>query len=150
MIKPITLIFWPEVLRKPFYFWNQCRNESDPTYKDSEIQNRLSFKFRVVLCRFRFLPTLISKIKWLWSGLHLINLLYAAYNMHRMIYSIYYLKHKLCFNIIRLYAKSFYQINNLYSQLKIFIFSIIGTLFKEMILWLLIKALRNLKTENFL
>ena len=70
--------------------------------------------------------------------------------MHRMIYSIYYLKHKLCFNIIRLYAKSFYQINKLYSQLKIFIFSIIGTLFKEMILWLLIKALRNLKTENFL
>ena len=42
--------------------------------------------------------------------------------MHRMIYSIYYLKHKWCFNIIRLYAKSFYQINKLYSQLKIFIF----------------------------
>ena len=29
------------------------------------------FKFRVVLCRIRLLPTLISKIKWLWSELPL-------------------------------------------------------------------------------
>ena len=37
-------------------------------------QNRLkmtSFQFRVVLCRIRLLPTLISKIKWLGSGLPL-------------------------------------------------------------------------------
>jgi len=63
-----------------FYFWNQCRKESDPTYEDSEmewwisrlIQNRLkmtSLKFRVVLCRIRLFPTLISKIKSLWSEL---------------------------------------------------------------------------------
>ena len=35
-------------------------------------QNRLkmlSFNFRVVLCRIRLFPTLISKIKWLGSGL---------------------------------------------------------------------------------
>ena len=31
------------------------------------------FKFRVVLCRIRFFPTLISKIKWLGSGLPLIS-----------------------------------------------------------------------------
>ena len=30
-----------------------------------------SFKFKVVLCRIRPFPTLISKIKWLWSGLPL-------------------------------------------------------------------------------
>ena len=38
------------------------------------IQNRLkinSFQFRVVLFRIRPIPTLISKIKWLWSGLPL-------------------------------------------------------------------------------
>ena len=29
------------------------------------------FKFRVVLCRIRLFPTLISKMKWLWSGLPL-------------------------------------------------------------------------------
>ena len=37
-------------------------------------QNRLkirSFKFTVVLYRIRLFPTLISKIKWLWSGLTL-------------------------------------------------------------------------------
>ena len=31
------------------------------------------FKFRVVLCRIRLFPTLISKIKWLWSELPLIK-----------------------------------------------------------------------------
>ena len=27
---------------KPFYFWNQCRKEADPTYNDSEIEWRFS------------------------------------------------------------------------------------------------------------
>ena len=48
-------------------------------YDDSEIewwilrptQNRLLFKFRVVLCRIRLFPTLILKIKWLGSELPL-------------------------------------------------------------------------------
>ena len=31
------------------------------------------FKFRVVLCRIRLFPTLISKIKWIWSVLPLIK-----------------------------------------------------------------------------
>ena len=32
----------------------------------------MSLKFKVVLCRIRLFPTLVSKIKWLGSGLHLI------------------------------------------------------------------------------
>ena len=58
-----------------FYFWNQCRKESDPTYSDAEIERWISrltsnrskmtsFKFRVVLCRIRLFPTVISKLKW--------------------------------------------------------------------------------------
>jgi len=66
----------------PFYFWNQCRKESDPAYNAIDIEwwnsrstpNRLKmtlFKFWVVLCRIRLFPTFISKIKWLGSGLPL-------------------------------------------------------------------------------
>jgi len=51
----------------------------DPTYNDSAIEWWISrstkigwrFKFRVVICRIRLFPTLISKIKWLGSGLPL-------------------------------------------------------------------------------
>ena len=59
-------------------FWNQCREESDTTRNDFEIewwisksiQNRLkitTFKFGVVLYRIRLFPTLISNIEWVWS-----------------------------------------------------------------------------------
>ena len=51
----------------PFYFWNQCRKEADPTYNDSESilnQSRnLSFNFRIVVYRIRLFPTSNSKIK---------------------------------------------------------------------------------------
>ena len=65
---------------KPFYFWNQCRKEADQTLKDSEFwitpvqsiwsqPRNSSFNVRVVLCRIRLFPTLISKIKWLKGSL---------------------------------------------------------------------------------
>ena len=56
---------------------------------DEEFLDRLknrakmtSFKFGVVLCRIRLLPILISKIKWLESGLHCISALMVSYGDH--------------------------------------------------------------------
>ena len=37
-----------------------------------------SFNFRVVICRIHSFPTLISKIKWLWSGLLLNEYLFFS------------------------------------------------------------------------
>jgi len=31
-------------IAKPFYFWNQCRKEADPTYNDSEIEFQIDSK----------------------------------------------------------------------------------------------------------
>ena len=70
------------VQTQAIYFWNQSWKESDPTYNDSEIEWSISrstpiewrnSKFRVFLCRIRLFPTLISKIKWIWSVLPLIK-----------------------------------------------------------------------------
>ena len=55
-----------------FHFWKQCRKEADPEYNDSGDDNGWRWrqsKFRVI--RIRHFPTLISKIKWLWSELPL-------------------------------------------------------------------------------
>ena len=86
----------------PFYFWNQCRKESDPTLNVSEIEwwisrltlNRLKWhdsKFRVVLCRTRPFPTLFPKIISIWSEVPLTKLMYLhhALKMH-------YLKPEIC------------------------------------------------------
>ena len=74
---------WGYLRPKPFYFWNQCRKKSDPTYNDSGIEwwisrwispIRLKWRYsksRAVLCRIRLFPTLISKIKWILSQLPL-------------------------------------------------------------------------------
>ena len=77
----IVHIIW--TISKRFYFKNQCRKCTNPPDNDSEIewwicrstQNPLKitlFKFRVVQCRIRHSPTLISTIIWLGSWLPLI------------------------------------------------------------------------------
>jgi len=41
-------------------------------FRSTQNQKEMTlFNFRVVLCRIRLFPTLISKIKWMWSGLPL-------------------------------------------------------------------------------
>ena len=52
----------------------RIRHRTTPKLNSRSAQNWLkmtSYKFRVVLCRIRQFPTLISKIKWLRSGLSL-------------------------------------------------------------------------------
>ena len=54
----------------------KCRESSDSTWNDSEIgfldrRQMTPLKSRVVLCRTRLFPTMISKMKWVWSALPL-------------------------------------------------------------------------------
>ena len=56
-----------------FIFEINVGKKTDPRFNDSEFESsgNASYIFRVLLCRIRLYPTLISKIKWFWSGLPL-------------------------------------------------------------------------------
>ena len=65
---------------RPFYFWNKCRKEMDPTYNDSMMKSNFQIDSKFVLSRIRLFPTLISKITWICTTLKALEIEWKAFH----------------------------------------------------------------------